>query len=196
MGAASRGRLAQWLEHAVHIRGVTGSNPVSPTTPLIEAPWGHGPRLSRTGGRAAEVPAPPWQQNPSRRLHAQPLERRPPPTALPVRDRGQVPGPRDLPADPDPPALGPPSRLRPRLPIASTSTPVTRERRPGPASASRSSGSTTATPRSRRSSGSGPARRVSRRTSPSTTSTRTRRRSSTSSTRSAGPRSSSSTRRR
>jgi hypothetical protein len=25
------GRLAQWLEHAVHIRGVTGSNPVSPT---------------------------------------------------------------------------------------------------------------------------------------------------------------------
>ena len=28
-----RGRLAQWLEHAVHIRGVTGSNPVSPTIP-------------------------------------------------------------------------------------------------------------------------------------------------------------------
>src|SRR5436305_10678615 len=27
----SWGRLAQWLEHAVHIRGVTGSNPVSPT---------------------------------------------------------------------------------------------------------------------------------------------------------------------
>ena len=27
-----RGRLAQWLEHSVHIRGVTGSNPVSPTT--------------------------------------------------------------------------------------------------------------------------------------------------------------------
>jgi hypothetical protein len=27
----SGGRLAQWLEHAVHIRGVTGSNPVSPT---------------------------------------------------------------------------------------------------------------------------------------------------------------------
>ena len=31
--AGSGGRLAQWLEHAVHIRGVTGSNPVSPTTP-------------------------------------------------------------------------------------------------------------------------------------------------------------------
>jgi hypothetical protein len=28
---AAPGRLAQWLEHAVHIRGVTGSNPVSPT---------------------------------------------------------------------------------------------------------------------------------------------------------------------
>ena len=35
--AGSGGRLAQWLEHAVHIRGVTGSNPVSPTNsnPLI-----------------------------------------------------------------------------------------------------------------------------------------------------------------
>ena len=31
-GRSGRGRLAQWLEHAVHIRGVTGSNPVSPTT--------------------------------------------------------------------------------------------------------------------------------------------------------------------
>src|SRR2546422_2459043 len=30
---AGRGRLAQRLEHAVHIRGVTGSNPVSPTNP-------------------------------------------------------------------------------------------------------------------------------------------------------------------
>src|SRR5689334_7434784 len=30
--SAPQGRLAQWLEHAVHIRGVTGSNPVSPTT--------------------------------------------------------------------------------------------------------------------------------------------------------------------
>ena len=31
-GAATLlGRLAQWLEHTVHIRGVTGSNPVSPT---------------------------------------------------------------------------------------------------------------------------------------------------------------------
>src|SRR4051794_21032471 len=29
--AGRPGRLAQWLEHAVHIRGVTGSNPVSPT---------------------------------------------------------------------------------------------------------------------------------------------------------------------
>ena len=28
---SERGRLAQWLEHSVHIRGVTGSNPVSPT---------------------------------------------------------------------------------------------------------------------------------------------------------------------
>ena len=36
------GRLAQWLEHAVHIRGVTGSNPVSPTivTQAVTGPSG------------------------------------------------------------------------------------------------------------------------------------------------------------
>ena len=39
--AAALGRLAQWLEHAVHIRGVTGSNPVSPT---IGYPTGQGLR--------------------------------------------------------------------------------------------------------------------------------------------------------
>ena len=35
---SERGRLAQWLEHAVHIRGVTGSNPVSPTSFLTGGP--------------------------------------------------------------------------------------------------------------------------------------------------------------
>ena len=46
LAGRARGRLAQRLEHAVHIRGVTGSNPVSPTThPAI--------RTDRSGGGLA-----------------------------------------------------------------------------------------------------------------------------------------------
>jgi hypothetical protein len=42
-GCRDLGRLAQWLEHTVHIRGVTGSNPVSPTIDTATDCRAHGP---------------------------------------------------------------------------------------------------------------------------------------------------------
>jgi hypothetical protein len=47
--------LAQWLEHAVHIRGVTGSNPVSPTTYPRNAALGV--RFVRRSSTATFAPA-------------------------------------------------------------------------------------------------------------------------------------------